>query len=114
MQTQETNAHPASVEQSVKSSIREQLYQEIEQTPDEVLAIALEFFLFLKSRYPNSSLTEQKPPSTGKSILETLERIGKWEGDDLEECLELVRATRSQVYIPTEEEANSSEVSAES
>lgn len=107
MPTPKTNRHPASVEQSVKSSIREQLYQAIEQTPDEALAIALEFLLFLNSRYPNSSLTEQKPPSTGKSILETLERIGKWEGDDLEECLELVRATRSQVYISTEEVAPS-------
>ena len=83
-------------------SIREQLQEEIEKAPnEEILAIALEFLLFLKSRYSRSS--SEKPPSTAASILKTLESIGKWEGDDFDECLELVYASRSNIYIATDE-----------
>ena len=77
-------------------SIREQLTAEIEHTPDRILPILLEFLLFLKSR---SSLGKQSPPSTGASILAALEKIGPWEGDDFEECLELVHRSRSRVYL---------------
>jgi len=97
MQTQE----PIKQNLPTETSIREQIIQEIEQTPDPILAIALEFLLFLKSRSPHSSFSVQKPPSTGASILKTLERIGKWEGDDLEECLDLIYKSRSRIYIPT-------------
>ncbi|MEH2257683.1 hypothetical protein [Nostoc sp.] len=34
--------------------------------------------------------------STGSSLLEHLKTIGTWEGDDLEECLKLVIASRGQ------------------
>jgi len=105
MQTQE----PIQQTISKETSIREQIIQEIEQTPDPILAIALEFLLFLKSRTPHSSLTKQQPPSTGASILKTLERIGKWEGDDLEECLELVHSSRSRIYIPADDQNEDSE-----
>ena len=88
MPTQEIITNPVSTE----ASVREKLHQEIEQLPDEILAIALEFLLFLKSRYSNSSM-EKQTPSTATSILKTLERIGKWEGDDFDECLELVHAS---------------------
>ncbi|MBD2183208.1 hypothetical protein H6S82_08780 [Planktothrix sp. FACHB-1355] len=102
MQTQE----PIKQDISKETSIRERLIKEIEQTPDPILAISLEFLLFLKSRSPQSSATEQQPPSTGASILKTLERIGKWEGDDLEECLELVHNSRSRIYIPAADAEN--------
>ena len=82
--------------------IREQLQQEIEQAPDEVLARVLEFLLFLKSRYSPTYMGKQ-PPSTAGSILKTLERIGKWEGDDLDECLELVHRFRGKFYVTTDE-----------
>lgn len=83
-------------------SVKEQLRQEIEQTPDEILAIALEFLLFLKSRSSDSPSIKPKP-STAASILNTLEHIGQWQGDDFDECLELVHTSRSKFYIATDE-----------
>lgn len=89
--------------------IKQQLRQEIEQTPDEILAITLEFLLFLKSRPSGSStrkLTAEElaqfneasslpyRPASGKSLLDYQ---GSWAGDDFEECLQLVYDTRSQV-----------------
>ena len=98
METQKTTKNPKSTE----ASVQEQLYQEIDQAPDEILAITLEFLLFLKSRSSDSSIAKQ-PPSTAASILKTLEHIGKWEGDDLDECLELVHTSRSKFYVATDE-----------
>ena len=46
METQKTTKNPKSTE----ASVREQLYQEIDQAPDKILEITLEFLLFLKSR----------------------------------------------------------------
>ncbi|NEP58912.1 MAG: DUF2281 domain-containing protein [Symploca sp. SIO2G7] len=101
MKTQELITNSVSTE----SSIREQLKQEIEQTPDKILEIVLDFILFLKSRHSHSSTTKQ-PPSTAASILKTLESIGTWEGNDFDECLELVHQSRSKFYITTEENEN--------
>lgn len=105
MQTQET------IQQNIsnETSIRDRLIQEIEQTSEPILASVLEFLLFLKSRYPQSSLPDRQPPSTGASILKTLEKIGKWEGDDLEKCLDLVHSSRSKIYIPGNDENEDSE-----
>lgn len=98
MEARKIIAKPA----STGLSIREQLQAEIEKAPnEEILALALEFLLFLKSRYSRSS-SEKQPPSTAASILKTLESIGKWEGDDFDECLELVYASRSNIYIATD------------
>ena len=98
MQTQEIITNPV----STASKVREKIRQEIEQAPDEILDMALEFILFLKSRYSDSLMAKQTP-STGASILKTLERIGKWEGDDFDECLELVHTSRSKLYVTTDE-----------
>lgn len=99
METQEIIANP----ESNPVSVKEQLRQEIEQTPDEILAIALEFLLFLKSRSSDSSIIVKPKPSTAASILNTLENIGQWQGDDFDECLELVHTSRSNLYIATDE-----------
>ena len=88
--------------ESKQISVKQQLCQEIEQTPDEIVAIALEFLLFLKSRYSDSSSVKPKT-STAASILKTLENIGQWEGDDFDECLELVHQSRSKFYIATDD-----------
>lgn len=79
------------------ASIREQLAREIEQTPDRLLPFLLEFVRFLSSRWSRTSLGEPQPPSTGTSLLAALENIGPWEGDDFEQCLELVHRARSAV-----------------
>ncbi len=93
--------------------IKEKLLQEIESTPENLLSETLDFLRFLKTQ---QSHTEQETNSTsnqselasservidnpvnstGRSILEHLKTIGTWHGDDFEECLKLVYATRSQ------------------
>ncbi|MBO1348182.1 MAG: hypothetical protein EBE86_012685 [Hormoscilla sp. GUM202] len=98
MQTQEIITNPI----STTSKVREQIRQEIEKAPDEILESALEYILFLKSRYADSLMAKQTP-STGASILKTLERIGTWEGDDFDECLELVHTSRSKLYVTIDE-----------
>ncbi|WP_089127320.1 DUF2281 domain-containing protein [Tolypothrix sp. NIES-4075] len=91
-------------------TIKELLLQEIESTPEIVLAETLDFLRFLKTKQPinqsenhnknanNQIITELQTPieSTGRSLLEHLKTIGNWEGDDLEECLEMVYATRGK------------------
>lgn len=91
-------------------TIKEQLLQEIESTPDTLLAETLDFLRFLKTKssqiqleIPPAKSDSQadgtdayKPASTGRSLLEHLKTIGTWEGDDFEECLEMVYATRGK------------------
>ncbi|MUG92200.1 DUF2281 domain-containing protein [Scytonema sp. UIC 10036] len=85
-------------------TIKEQLLQEIESSPDTILAETLDFLRSLKTK---ETVTKAKPEapesavhipvnSTGRSLLEHLKTIGKWEGDDLQDCLRLVIATRGK------------------
>lgn len=69
------------------------------------MAIAeLNFLRFLKTKetqvQPKSNQVESTITPTvnsiGRSVLEYLKTIGTWEGDDLEECLRLVIASRDQ------------------
>jgi len=98
METQELNKN----QEQTEVSLREQLHQEIDQVSDEIVASTLDFILFLKSRYAELS-NVKKSSSTAASVLKTLERIGKWEGDDLEECLGLVHASRGKIQVTTDE-----------
>ena len=85
-------------------TIKEQLLQEIESSSDIILAETLDFLRFLKTKEtptpPQTSTPESashtQENSTGRSLLEHLKTIGKWEGDDLQECLQLVIATRGK------------------
>ncbi|PSB04936.1 DUF2281 domain-containing protein [Merismopedia glauca] len=83
-------------------TIKEQLFDEIESTPEDLLQKTLDFLRLLKTKPTtnqiNTTVTTVSHPaqSTGRSLLEHLKTIGNWEGDDLEECLEIVRTTRSQ------------------
>jgi hypothetical protein len=76
-------------------TIKEQLLQEIESTPDNLLMEILDFIRFLKTK-PNLETEESQQsyrPASGRSILRY---AGKWEGDDLEDCLQQVYATRGK------------------
>lgn len=91
-------------------SIKELLLLEIESTPDTILAETLDFIRFLKTKstqkQPISEISPSAPHttanSTGRSLLEHLKTVGKWEGDDLEECLSLVYATRGKAKFDYE------------
>jgi hypothetical protein len=83
---------------------KQQLIQEIESTPETILTETLNFLRYLKTK-DNQLKQKQKTletqtntqiNSTGRSLLEHLKTIDKWQGDDLEECLEEVVASRGQ------------------
>lgn len=99
-------------------TIKELLLQEIDSTPDTLLAETLDFLRFLKTKQKKSekqsipteseatatttptdlekeSTKEEQDyrPASGRSILR---HAGTWAGDDFEECLEMVYATRGK------------------
>jgi hypothetical protein len=92
-------------------TIKKQLLQEIESTPDTLLAETLNFLRFLKTKQnlekseaastvptkleTDSTKNSQQPyrPASGRSILR---HAGTWAGDDFEECLQQVYATRGK------------------
>jgi hypothetical protein len=85
-------------------TLKELLIQEIASTPDNILAETLDFLRFLKAKEtqtsPKVAVAEEsnhtRVNSTGYSLLEHLKTIGKWEGDDLQECLQLVYSSRGE------------------
>ena len=99
-------------------TIKELLIQEIDSTPDTLLEETLDFLRFLKTKQQKlegqSTPTESEAtattiptdlknkvtdaqqayrPASGRSILR---HAGTWAGDDFEECLEMVYATRGK------------------
>ncbi len=78
---------------------REQLIQEIESMPEDLLAEFLDFADFIKAKRAkqqiSSNLQTTLPyrPASGRSILR---HAGTWQGDDFEECLQMVYDTRSK------------------
>jgi len=77
-------------------TLKEQLLQELESTPETLILQTLTFLRFLKT-HPNQDSASSKIKqftSTGQSLLEHLKTIGKWEGDDFEECLQVTRDNR--------------------
>ena len=88
-------------------NIKKRLFQEIESSPDSLLEATLDFLRFLKTkqeadkgdtqRLPESNSTENSQlayrPASGRSILR---HARTWEGDDFQECLQLVYATRGK------------------
>ncbi len=102
-------------------TIKQQLIEEIESTSESLLAETLEFLRFLKTQQEKSSLEAISPPlekespasihsydsqktsyeasqlpytpASGRSILR---HAGTWVGNDYQECLELVYASRGK------------------
>ncbi len=98
-------------------TIKELLLQEIESTPESLLGETLNFLRSLKTKQPeiqslpqesqaevrteqidlNKTSTDNSQqsyrPASGRSILK---HVGTWAGDDLEECLQSVYASRGK------------------
>lgn len=74
-------------------TIKELLLQEIESSSDTILTETLDFLRFLKTKETQAQLVSEVADSpvnttvnsTGRSLLEHLKTIGKWEGDDLQD-----------------------------
>jgi len=77
------------------TSVKELLHQAIEALPEELAAETLDFVEFIQARRTQSkSETEEKLPYRPASGRSVLRHVGKWAGDDLQECLEAARASR--------------------
>lgn len=80
-------------------TLKEQLIQEIETMPDEILAEILDFAGFIKYKRTQQNLVPQLQTAlpyrqaSGRSILKC---AGTWQGDDFEECLEMVYTSRGK------------------
>ena len=77
-------------------TIKEQLWQEIESSSEEILLETLDFLQYLKIKKTASYESQKQSVSTGKSLLEHLANLPDWAGDDLEECLSTVQQTRAK------------------
>ncbi|NJL10650.1 MAG: hypothetical protein HC908_12110 [Calothrix sp. SM1_7_51] len=97
-------------------TIKELLLQEIESSSDNLLSQTLDFLLFIKSKPAEDEVSvtppiqkhqtstneerpkvqEAKPILRGSKAEDLLKFAGTWQGDDFEECLQLVYDTRSQ------------------
>ncbi|MEH1781067.1 MAG: hypothetical protein V7K67_19670 [Nostoc sp.] len=98
-------------------NIKEVLLQEIESSSDVLLAQTLDFLRFLKTKptteeksvdlsteknahtsnhQTKAEIQEATPIVRGSKAEDLLKFAGTWQGDDFEECLELVYQTRSQ------------------
>jgi hypothetical protein len=85
-------------------TIKKQLLEEIESTPDTLLTQTLDFLRFLKTKpnleKPKIAESQQSyRPASGRSILR---HAGTWAGDDMKECLRAVYATRGKAKFDCE------------
>lgn len=91
-------------------TIKEQLWQEIESSSDELLSETLNFIQYLKNKKATNSAPDNLLTSTGKSLSEHLKILSNWSGDDLEECFSVVQQTRVEVkfkeFNPFDEDIN--------
>lgn len=91
-------------------TIKEQLWQEIESSSDELLSETLNFLQYLKNKKTTNSAPDNSLASTGKSLSEHLKTLSNWSGDDLEECFSMVQQTRAQAkfeeFNPLDEDVN--------
>ncbi|AOX04312.1 hypothetical protein BJP34_14615 [Moorena producens PAL-8-15-08-1] len=87
------------------TTIKEQLLVAIESAPEPILAQILDYLEYLKTRATSPDTLSSPVPTKnedGKPILhgskakDLLKFAGTWQGDDFEECLQLVIDTRSQ------------------
>ncbi|MEE3715706.1 DUF2281 domain-containing protein [Tumidithrix elongata RA019] len=89
--------------------VRQKIDRNLNRLPPEKLALIADFIEFLslkesdslqdasrRESVPEKAIANLDKPSTGASILEHLKKIGSWHGDDFEECLQMVYATRSK------------------
>lgn len=85
------------------SSIKERLLAAIETTPEALLEQTLDYLEYLKTKQnisdfkpANTTIQDSEPILRGSKAKDLLQFAGTWQGDDFEECLQLVYDTRSQ------------------
>lgn len=77
-------------------SIKEELWQEIQSSEDElILAKTLDFLKFIKTQQVETAKIQNIPASTGKSLLKHLNTLDTWRGEDLEDCFKAIKEDRA-------------------
>ncbi|NJK76216.1 MAG: hypothetical protein HC942_22230 [Microcoleus sp. SU_5_6] len=79
-------------------TLKQQLLQEIESTPDSILIIIFNFLRFLKQQQTQPDSLQPpvaEPILRGSKAKDLLKFAGTWQGDDFEECLQSVCDNRS-------------------
>ena len=77
-------------------TIKQQLWEEIESSSDELLLETLDFLQYLKTKNSNKSKPQKPLDSTDKSLLKHLDSLPNWEGDDLPDCFSAIKQTRAE------------------
>jgi Protein of unknown function (DUF2281) len=95
-------------------TIKQQITQELEKLPEPLLQEILDFVQFLQTKQQQRILSPEQPqlqqnpndnsqtpyrPASGRSLLR---HAGTWAGDDFEECLQSVYATRGKAKFDYE------------
>ncbi|NEQ71228.1 MAG: hypothetical protein F6K21_38250 [Symploca sp. SIO2D2] len=84
------------------ATIKDKLHLAIASTPEPILEQVLDYLEYLKAKAGNSNTTMIEP---GEPILrdakakDLLKFAGTWQGEDFEECLELVYNSRSEAQF---------------
>jgi hypothetical protein len=85
------------------TSIKVQLLAAIETAPESILEQIFDYLEYLKTRKQQlpipsvqASHSAEEPILRGSKAKDLLKFAKTWEGDDFEECLQLVYDTRSQ------------------
>lgn len=85
-------------------TLKELLIQEIETMPDEILSELLDFADFIKAKHTKQKALTEIQTQTQSSYrrasgLSILRHAGTWQGDDFEECLQMVYNTRGKAQF---------------
>ncbi len=81
--------------------LRQKIEQQLAQLPPEQLSLVSDFLDSLQSKSTISQrpLRRLAPIKRGTKAGELLKFAGTWQGNDLEDCLRLVKETRSKAQF---------------
>ena len=81
--------------------LRQKIEQQLAQLPPEQLSLVSDFLdsLQTKSTMSQRPLRRLAPIKRGTKAGELLKFAGTWQGNDLEDCLRLVKETRSKAQF---------------
>jgi len=83
------------------SQLRKKIDNQLEQLSPERLALVSSFLDSIQTATPidSPSLHKLSPIKRGKQAKDLFKHTKTWQGDDLEDCLNFVRETRSEAQF---------------
>jgi hypothetical protein len=83
-------------------TLKDILLQELEAADEQLIAETIDWVRSRK-QVPPAQSSSGEPIRRGNKLGDLLEFAGTWAGDDLEDCLGMVYATRSKSYVSTDQ-----------